>query len=92
MRRMVKQRNKNLSISNSIKSNIYSCHCKDCPHMSSIRTITRRHFRSTRNLQVFLIINEEGLLPQCIRCGLSQNNIYSEQNHQCFVSFEWKSY
>ena len=57
------------------------CPCERCSFRSTKRTKMRRHFRS-RHLQHIIIINEEGLLPQCHQCGIFQNNVNSDQHLQ----------
>ena len=57
-----------------------------CPHVNCLYTTNdrnkmRRHFRSI-HLQDIIIIKEEGLLPQCLQCGIFQNNVNSDKHLQ----------
>ena len=61
------------------KGTICNCPDKKCPFQSNNRTQMRKHFRA-RHLDDIIIIEEEGLLPQCVECGLYQKNV-NEASH-----------
>ena len=48
---------------------ISSCPVINCPYSSDKRQRMRFHFRNMHNDDI-IIINQEGLLPRCIECGL----------------------
>ena len=60
---------------------ICRCPCESCKFQCNTRNKMRRHFRS-RHLEDIIIINEEGLLPQCVQCGIFQSNVNSEKHLQ----------
>ena len=50
------------------------CPVQDCPYSTKTRPEMRRHFRS-RHPNDVIIIEEEGKLPQCDKCGIFQKNV-----------------
>ena len=50
------------------------CPVPTCPYHTNKRPEMRRHFRA-RHAEDTIIINEEGLLPQCKKCGIFQKDI-----------------
>jgi hypothetical protein len=51
----------------------------ECPYAKNKRDYMRKHFR-TRHPQDIIVIQEEGLLPQCNNCGIFQNNVHTDQH------------
>jgi hypothetical protein len=50
-----------------------------CPYSTNKRDRMRRHFRA-RHPNDVIVIEEEGLLPQCPQCGLYQQNAHTNQH------------
>jgi hypothetical protein len=50
------------------------CPVPACPYITKTRPEMRRHFRA-RHPEDTIIINEEGLLPQCEKCGIFQKDV-----------------
>ena len=50
------------------------CPVPACPYITNTRPEMRRHFRA-RHPEDTIIINEEGLLPQCEKCGIFQKDV-----------------
>jgi hypothetical protein len=53
---------------------ISSCPDTNCPYSSDKRQRMRFNFRNMHNDDI-IIINQEGLLPRCIKCGLFQTSV-----------------
>ena len=78
-----------IEINNTTESKVYQidmptktickCPCEGCSFDTNNRTRMQKHFRS-RHAQDIIIIAQEGLLPQCMECGLFQKNV-NEANH-----------
>ena len=63
-----------------IKNIMTECPClKKCPFETDSCMSMRKHFRS-RHIDDIIIIRQEGLLPQCVECGLFQKNVNSSQH------------
>jgi hypothetical protein len=60
------------------------CPHNDCPYDSHKREHMRHHFRSQHSNDI-IIIQQEGLLPQCTNCGLFQQNVTKQhkQTKEC---------
>ena len=55
-----------------IKNIMTECPClKKCPFETDSCMSMRKHFRS-RHIEDIIINRQEGLLPQCVECGLFQ--------------------
>jgi hypothetical protein len=56
-----------------------TCPNEDCPFATTQRDKMIKHFR-TRHPEDIIIIQEEGLLPQCPNCGIFQKNSLTERH------------
>lgn len=55
------------------------CYYTNCKYSTNKGPLMRKHYRQ-RHPNDIIIINEEGLLPRCTKCGLFQKNAMSQQH------------
>jgi hypothetical protein len=74
-------------------NDILKCKYDKCMFDTNKPDRMRRHYRA-RHPNDIVIIEEEGILPQCLDCGLFQKNVYTEKHkssEDCRIHMEKKN-